>query len=119
MTVEESSKILEHHNKWRLGEEDLEMLPPSQISKAIDVAIEAMKSMNCLAYNLRFCEQNLNYKILYNSFHCISVPKEIDVKGFLPIESFGYNYFYNWHEKFNIISNEDIKLLNNYFKRIN
>lgn len=71
-------------------------------------------NMNCLSYALRFWEKHRKYKILYNSYHCINVPCGTSVEGFLPIEEFKYNYFYNWYET-GLIEELDLELLKKYF----
>lgn len=49
--------------------------------------------MNCLEYALRFWIKNPDYIILYNSDHCINVPKGTEVDGFLTLDKFGVQYF--------------------------
>jgi hypothetical protein len=39
MEIKEAIKILELHNKWRRGEEDIEMTDPLALGEAIDVVV--------------------------------------------------------------------------------
>lgn len=71
--------------------------------------------INCLEYALDFWNENNEYKIYYNSDHCINVPKNHEVHGFLPIESFGFGYFENWFID-KLIAKRTYKLLIKYFK---
>lgn len=67
---------------------------------------------NCLSYALHFWNKNRHYKILYNSDHAINVPIETNVEGFLPLQSFGYDYF---SKSFSgLLKNEDLELLREY-----
>lgn len=69
--------------------------------------------MNCLAYALRFWEEQADYRIWYNSGHCINLPTGSSAVGFLPVEDFGYCYF---GSSFKELLNEDEKdLLKKYF----
>ena len=45
MTTQTAIYILELYNKWRRGNEDMEMPDPKQLGLAIDLAIECMKGM--------------------------------------------------------------------------
>lgn len=74
--------------------------------------------MNCLSYALKFWNINNDYKIWYNSDHCINLPNDIinpfPNKEFLPIEEFGYDYFKNWYDE-RLINDFDFELLKLYF----
>jgi hypothetical protein len=74
--------------------------------------------INCLSYSLRFWKKNPEYKIWYNSDHCINIPNYVvnpfPNKEFLPIEEFGFDYFYRWFEQ-RLINPEELKLLESYF----
>lgn len=73
--------------------------------------------MNCLIYALRFWKENPDYKIWYNSDHCINIPTFVKDpfpnKEFLPAEEFGYNYFKSWHHA--LITDHEQNLLKEYF----
>ncbi len=76
------------------------------------------RDLNCLSYALQFWNKNPDYKIWYNSDHCINIP--IDTypsfkhgRMFLPAEEFGYYYFSNAFK--DLISEEDHILLKEYF----
>ena len=43
MDKQEVIKILEQYNKWRRGDEDTDILNPTEIGKAIDYAIKYLK----------------------------------------------------------------------------
>jgi hypothetical protein len=71
--------------------------------------------INCLEYCLLFWELNPNYKIYYNSDHCVNSDKEIG-GGFLPVEKFGYEYFIS---SFNdLLSDDGFYLLAKYFNKL-
>jgi len=70
--------------------------------------------INCLSYSLRFWKINPEYVIYYNSDHCINMPKGMHIYGFLPIEDYGYNYFYSWYKQ-KLINKSDLQLLKEYF----
>ena len=67
--------------------------------------------MNCLSYALRYNPPN--YRIYYNSDHCVNLSQGFILEGFLLIEEFGYDYFYKWFEQ-GLIDEEDLKLLKTY-----
>lgn len=74
--------------------------------------------MNCLAYALRFWRDNKDYRIWYNSDHCINIP--IDTyptftygRKFLPAEDFGINYFKTSFE--DLLDEEEKEILKEYF----
>lgn len=73
-----------------------------------------MNNINCLSYALRFNKLYPEYKIYYNSYHCVNLPEGSVLQGFLLIEEFGYDYFYRWYEN-NLITEEDLFLLKEYF----
>ena len=70
--------------------------------------------INCLEYALKFWNENKNYKIHYNSDHCINVPTDVKVPTFLPIEDFGHSYFEKWYTQ-GLITKDGKKLLDKYF----
>ena len=43
MTKSKIIKILKHHNKWRRGNENLNMINPKTLGKAIDEAIRYLE----------------------------------------------------------------------------
>lgn len=76
--------------------------------------------MNCLSYALRFWNLHPEYKIWYNSDHCINIPSYVNVAfygmhKFLPIEEFGFVYFERAFE--DLIDEGDLELLKKYFNR--
>lgn len=72
--------------------------------------------INCLSYALRFWNLHPEYRLYYNSDHCVNLPIGAECTGFLPIEEFGYDYFFNWYKR-GLINEEDLALLNRYFNR--
>ena len=71
--------------------------------------------INCLSYALRYWELHYEYRLYYNSEHVINLPVNV-YTGFLPIEDFGYDYFFNWYKN-GLINEEDLVLLNRYFSK--
>lgn len=71
--------------------------------------------INCLSYALRYWNLYPEYRLYYNSYHVINLPVNACI-GFLPIEDFGYDYFFRWYED-KLIDNIDLALLNLYFQR--
>jgi hypothetical protein len=69
--------------------------------------------MNCLQYALKFWNEHPDYRIHYNSEHCINLPPNSLATGFLPAERFGYNYFSGAFNE--ILTEEDLVLLRKYF----
>lgn len=74
--------------------------------------------INCLSYALRFWDKNPDYRIWYNSDHCINIPLDTYPnfkygRMFLPAEEFGYHYFISSFK--GLISLEDEVLLKKYF----
>lgn len=55
MNKEKVIEILKTHNKWRRGNENIEMLNPKEIGQAIDFAIKYLEST-------KKCECNDNSK---------------------------------------------------------
>lgn len=76
------------------------------------------KMINCLEYALNFWKQDKNYKIYYNSDHCVNLPDGIKIDGFLKIEDFGFNYFENWFKIEKLISKEAYEILIEYFNEV-
>lgn len=72
--------------------------------------------INCLEYALDFWNENRDYKIQYNSNHCINVPIGTKVYGFDSIEGFGFDYFENWFTEQKLIPERSYKLLIEYFR---
>jgi len=70
--------------------------------------------INCLSYALRYWNLYPEYRLYYNSDHCVNLPIGAECTGFLPIEDFGYDYFLNWYKN-GLINEDDLVLLNNYF----
>lgn len=70
--------------------------------------------MNCLSYALHFWKKEPDYKIWYNSSHCINLPMNSSAIGFLPIEEFGYSFILSSFNK--LLSEEDLIILKDYFK---
>lgn len=70
---------------------------------------------NCLSYALRYWNLHPEYRLYYNSDHVVNLPVNACI-GFLPIEEFGYDYFFSWYED-KLIDNIDLALLNLYFQR--
>ena len=54
MTIQQAVDLLRQHNKWRLGDEDLEQLDPKLITEAIDTAIEFIVSQKTYRYGQRW-----------------------------------------------------------------
>lgn len=71
--------------------------------------------INCLSYALRYWNLYPEYRLYYNSYHVVNLPVNACI-GFLPIEDFGYDYFFRWYED-KLIDNIDLALLNLYFQR--
>lgn len=71
--------------------------------------------INCLSYALRYWELHYEYRLYYNSEHVINLPVNACI-GFLPIEDFGYDYFFSWYKN-SLINEDDLVLLNRYFNR--
>jgi hypothetical protein len=71
--------------------------------------------MNCLAFALRVWSRDNDYKIWYNSTHCINLPSGSSAVGFLPAEKFGYDYFINAFK--DVLKEEDKKMLKKYFDK--
>jgi len=69
--------------------------------------------MNCLEYALLFWEKHPEYKIYYNSDHCVNAYEPISGSGYLPAESFGYCYFSGSFE--GLLSEHARALLRKYF----
>ncbi len=46
MKLDEAIKILELHNKWRRGDEIVDMQAPYKVGIAIDVVLRAVKRLN-------------------------------------------------------------------------
>ena len=78
--------------------------------------------MNCLAYALRFWEEQPDYKLFYNSGHVINMPITNQsyyfydlfvVTGFLPAEDYGYCYFSSAFE--GLLDEHEQELLKKYF----
>ena len=44
MTLQEAVKLLESHNKWRRGDDTLEMAEPKDLGKAIDLIVKHFKT---------------------------------------------------------------------------
>jgi hypothetical protein len=40
MTIQEAVALLENHNKWRRGDDTLEMADPKELGIAIDLMVE-------------------------------------------------------------------------------
>ena len=71
--------------------------------------------INCLSYALRYWNLYPEYRLYYNSYHVVNLPINACM-GFLPIEDFGYDYFFNWYNR-GLINEDDLVLLNRYFNR--
>ena len=71
--------------------------------------------INCLSYALRYWNLYPEYRLYYNSYHVVNLPVNACI-GFLPIEDFGYDYFFNWYKR-GLINENDLVLLNRYFNR--
>ena len=71
--------------------------------------------INCLSYALRSWNLYPEYRLYYNSDHVVNLPINACI-GFLPIEDFGYDYFFNWYKN-GLINEEDLILLNRYFSK--
>ena len=71
--------------------------------------------INCLSYALRYWNLYPEYRLYYNSYHVVNLPINACI-GFLPIEDFGYDYFFNWYKR-GLINENDLVLLNRYFNR--
>jgi len=68
---------------------------------------------NCLEYALLFWKEHPDYRIYYNSSHCINAYEAITGSGYLPAESFGYEYFKNSFK--DLLSDYSKQLLKLYF----
>jgi len=77
--------------------------------------------MNCLAYALRFWENNPHYKLYYNSDHVINLPNNTDdtilsiATNYLPAEGFGYGYFSSSFA--GLLDSYEEELLKKYFNK--
>lgn len=75
--------------------------------------------MNCLSFALKVWSRNNDYKIWYNTNHCINIPNDVvnpfPNKEFLPAEDFGYDYFSSAFSK--VINEEDLLRLKKYFNK--
>lgn len=71
--------------------------------------------INCLSYALRYWNLYPEYRLYYNSDHVVNLPVNVCI-GFLPIEDFGYDYFFSWYKN-SLINEDDLVLLNRYFNR--
>ena len=69
--------------------------------------------INCLEYALLFWKEHPDYRIYYNSSHCINAYEAITGSGYLPAESFGYEYFKNSFK--DLLSDYSKQLLELYF----
>ena len=77
-----------------------------------------MEKINCLIYALQFWKDNPDYRIWYNSNHCINLPSSIQNpfpnREFLPAEDYGYIYFSSTFKEF--LNQEYQLLLKQYFQ---
>lgn len=48
MTIQKAIGILEYHNKWRRSNEDMEMVDPKELGRAIDKVVEYHKKNHLL-----------------------------------------------------------------------
>lgn len=71
--------------------------------------------INCLEYALLFWNKEPEYRIHYNSSHCINLPLHHHADGFQLIEEYGFNYFKGWYNE-GLISSEAFELLKKYFE---
>lgn len=71
--------------------------------------------MNCLSFALMFWEKDNDYRIWYNSCHCINLPNGSSAVGFLMAETFGYEHFLNTFN--DTLSEEDKRRLKKYFRK--
>lgn len=70
---------------------------------------------NCLAYALRFWEQNPEYKLYYGNGHVINSRVRIKGEGILRAEDYGFCYFSSAFE--GLLDEYEQKLLNLYFNQ--
>lgn len=71
--------------------------------------------INCLAYALRFWEQNPEYRLYYSSGHVVNAYETIKGSGYLAAEDFGYVYFVSSFE--GLLDEYEQELLKKYFNR--
>ena len=45
MTLPEAIKVLEDHNKWRLGDDTIEPTKPKLLTEALEIAIHLLKQL--------------------------------------------------------------------------
>ena len=50
MTLQEAVTLLENHNKWRRGDETLEMAEPKDLGMAIELIVEHFNTKECPFY---------------------------------------------------------------------
>ena len=74
--------------------------------------------INCLEYALNYWNKNKNYKIYYNSDHCVNLPEGTKVSNFNPIEDFGLGYFEKWYTEQKLITKKAYELLKLYFSDV-
>ena len=43
MTLQEAIEILDNHNKWRRGDEIIQMINPTDLGIAIDICLKELK----------------------------------------------------------------------------
>ena len=72
--------------------------------------------MNCLQFALNVWKTNNNYKIYYNSEHCINLPNNSKADGFLGLELYGFDYFKKWYTDYKVIPKNSYNILIEYFK---
>ena len=72
--------------------------------------------MNCLQFALNVWKTNNNYKIYYNSDHCINLPNNSKADGFLGLELYGFDYFKKWYTDYKVIPKNSYNILIEYFK---
>lgn len=55
MTLQEAIKILDNHNKWRRGNDTIQMTDPTELGIAIELVINELRNSNggCTPENCR------------------------------------------------------------------
>lgn len=74
--------------------------------------------MNCLAYSLRFWNDNRHYNLFYNSNHVIAVEGTAVETNmglqYFPIQDYGYDYFVSSFD--GLLDEFELGLLREYFQ---
>jgi len=76
MDIKKAIKVLDNHQRWRLGDEKITQTNPRELTESIDLILKEVKKSHLHGINNMFskhcplCEEETTHRIIYACIEC-------------------------------------------------